>query len=213
MKKRQREALLVALARALRDEGSWCGETHLQKATYVLEGLLKVPLGFEHVLYKYGPFASDVREELATMRADGFLESQSSYPYGPRLGRTSRSSRSVLGARASASWSGSQLPSGFARRCPQPHCRHKLRASARSSLMSASRSARRRSKTLQAGSKKLTIYSRSRQARISLTRSPSRLRVSARLGQVAESSPAAAATTAATFSAVHDRSIGTRSTL
>jgi hypothetical protein len=96
MKKRQREAVLVELAQAMRDEGSWCGETHIQKATYVLEELLEVPLGFDHVLYKYGPFGSDVRDELATMRADGFLESQSAYPYGPRLASTEAASDQLL---------------------------------------------------------------------------------------------------------------------
>jgi len=30
----QRAALLTELADKLRQQGSWCGETHLQKATY-----------------------------------------------------------------------------------------------------------------------------------------------------------------------------------
>lgn len=96
MKQRQREALIAALANELRAEGSWCGETHLQKATYVLQEMLDVPLGFQHILYKYGPFDYELRDELAIMRADGFIEMQQVQGYGPRLGVTNGANRQLL---------------------------------------------------------------------------------------------------------------------
>lgn len=89
MKRRQREALVVALDKRLDEQGSWCGETHLQKAVYFLQALLEVPLGFAYILYKYGPFSRELRGELAAMRADGFLELvPQPAPYGPTLQST-----------------------------------------------------------------------------------------------------------------------------
>lgn len=96
MKRRQREAVLAELALRMRAHDSWCGETHLQKAAYVLEELGGVPLGFGHVLYKYGPFAYDLRDELGVMRADGLVESEQVAGYGPRLRPTAAAERQLL---------------------------------------------------------------------------------------------------------------------
>lgn len=86
MKRRQREAVVAVMDQRLDANGSWCGETHLQKAVYFLQTLLRVPTDFDFILYKYGPFSSDLRTELASMRADGFLELVSQpQPYGPSL--------------------------------------------------------------------------------------------------------------------------------
>jgi len=81
----QRQAVLLALIRDLRAVGSWCGETHMQKAVYFLQSLRRVPLGFTFVLYKHGPFSFDLRDELTSMVADGFLELRAQWPYGPSL--------------------------------------------------------------------------------------------------------------------------------
>ena len=74
------------LRKGLQENGSWCGETHLQKATYFLQELLCVPTGFDFILYKYGPFSFDLRDELTTLCADGVfkLEPQP-VPYGPKM--------------------------------------------------------------------------------------------------------------------------------
>lgn len=82
----QRAAMLCRLAKRLREVGSWSGETHLQKAVFLLEEGRDVPLGLGFVLYKYGPFSVDVREELDELQARGFvrLEPQE-YPYGARV--------------------------------------------------------------------------------------------------------------------------------
>jgi hypothetical protein len=71
---RKRSALLVLLTREMQRRGSWCGETHIQKATFFLQELLKVNAGFEFILYRHGPFSFDLRDELLYLRADDLLE-------------------------------------------------------------------------------------------------------------------------------------------
>jgi hypothetical protein len=85
------EAVLVGLARRLHDRGSWSGETHLQKATYLLHELRDVPFDFNFILYKHGPFSFELRDELGSMRADRLLEREvQPPPYGPRIIVTDR---------------------------------------------------------------------------------------------------------------------------
>lgn len=91
MMRLERAALLSSLGKELIDNGSWCGETHLQKAVYMLQEIFTVPTGFDFVLYKYGPFSFDLRDELGSMLADGLLELAPAQPYGPRLLPTERS--------------------------------------------------------------------------------------------------------------------------
>ena len=86
MNRLQRAAVLVRLVNRLREQGSWCGETHIQKATYFLQELLGTPTGLEFILYKHGPFSFDLRDELTSLRADGILELKpQAPPYGPRF--------------------------------------------------------------------------------------------------------------------------------
>lgn len=86
MKLRQRQAVLLKLANALKKRGSWCGETHLQKASYFLEELAEIPLELDFILYKHGPFSFELRDELTAMRADGLMEIHiQPPPYGPSL--------------------------------------------------------------------------------------------------------------------------------
>ena len=59
MDRLRRAAILTQLVGNLRREGSWCGETHVQKATFFLQELMEVPLGFNFVLNKHGPFSFD----------------------------------------------------------------------------------------------------------------------------------------------------------
>jgi len=91
MKRLERAALLSSLGKELIDNGSWCGETHLQKAVYMLQEIFTVPTGFDFVLYKYGPFSFELRDELGSMLADGLLQLAPVQPYGPRLIPTDRS--------------------------------------------------------------------------------------------------------------------------
>ena len=81
-----RNAIVLSLADELKAAGSWCGETHLQKSIYLLQELTRVPLGFDFILYKHGPFSFDLRDELTAMRADYQLELLiHPIPYGPSL--------------------------------------------------------------------------------------------------------------------------------
>ena len=68
MDRLQRASVLLALNEQLRAAGSWAGETHMQKATYFLQHLMGVPLAFDFILYKHGPFSFDLRDELTAMR-------------------------------------------------------------------------------------------------------------------------------------------------
>ncbi len=85
MERLQKAAVLTRLLDRLRDQGSWGGETHAQKAAYFLQTLFDVPLGFGFVLYRYGPFSFDLRDELTALRADELLGLEIRAPYGPRL--------------------------------------------------------------------------------------------------------------------------------
>lgn len=82
----ERDAILLKLVERLKIHGSWCGETHIQKSTYLLQELFHVPLGFDFILYKHGPFSFELKNEIAEMRADTLLTWQERpAPYGDSL--------------------------------------------------------------------------------------------------------------------------------
>lgn len=83
-------ALITKLVEQLREQGSWCGETHIQKTTYFLQNLMEVPLGFDFILYKHGPFSFGLRDELTALRADGILALEHDDRYSPRIASTKR---------------------------------------------------------------------------------------------------------------------------
>jgi len=86
MERLQMAAVLLSLVDELRERGSWCGETHIQKSVYFLKELLNVPLGVDFVLYRYGPYSFELDEQLARLMADGVFEEQlMQYPYGPKI--------------------------------------------------------------------------------------------------------------------------------
>jgi len=90
MDRLQKASIITRLAQSLRERGSWCGETHLQKATYFLQELLQVPLEFQFILYKHGPFSFDLRDELGALQADELLRAEPHPPYGPKIVTTER---------------------------------------------------------------------------------------------------------------------------
>ena len=72
------------LKEKLKQAGSWCGETHIQKTTYFLQNLFDVPASFNFILYKHGPYSFDLSDKITYMRAEGLVKIQpQSYPYGP----------------------------------------------------------------------------------------------------------------------------------
>ncbi len=86
MERFERAAIMLSLIERLRDGDSWCGETHVQKGTYFLQDLLEVPLEFDFILYKHGPFSFDLSDEISWMRAKDLLKLQPQQrPYGPKL--------------------------------------------------------------------------------------------------------------------------------
>ena len=91
MSRMRKAALLTYLIRSLRDGGSWCGETHIQKAAYFLQTLTYLDMGYEFILYKHGPFSFDLRADLTALRADGFATLEAHRPYGSRFVPTERS--------------------------------------------------------------------------------------------------------------------------
>src|SRR5437867_998970 len=89
MNRNQKLVILSRIDRELVQTGSWAGEMHLQKAVYLLQEVTDVPLGYAFVLYHYGPFSFELREELNRMRADGLLDLVAKpYPYGPSFRTT-----------------------------------------------------------------------------------------------------------------------------
>ncbi len=88
MKRLQKAAVLTRLIDELRAHGSWAGETHVQKAGYLLQEVTGVPLGYDFVLYHYGPFSFDLRDELTALRADGLVTLEPHLNYGPKLATT-----------------------------------------------------------------------------------------------------------------------------
>ena len=91
MNRLAQKAILSGLATRLGNEGSWVGETHLQKAAYLLSQLRDVDFDFDFILYKHGPFSFELRDELALMKSEGLLEGFAPSPrYGPQLLVTDR---------------------------------------------------------------------------------------------------------------------------
>lgn len=94
MNRLRRAMLLTSLTQMMREHGSWCGETHLQKAVYFLENLLGLSMDLKFILYKHGPFSFDLRDEVTSLRADELLRLESQEPpYGPRIAPTERHKR------------------------------------------------------------------------------------------------------------------------
>ena len=90
MERLVKAAILTKLIQRLRENGSWCGETHIQKAVFFLQEITGVPLGFRFVLYWHGPFSFDLRDELTGLRADGLLRLEPVRGYGPKIAPTDR---------------------------------------------------------------------------------------------------------------------------
>lgn len=85
MKRMAQVALLLSLVEKLHENHSWCGETHIQKATYFLKEMLNVELDYNFILYKHGPYSFDLSDELGRLRADGQVKVISQFPYGPSI--------------------------------------------------------------------------------------------------------------------------------
>jgi hypothetical protein len=85
MERLDKGSLILKLIDIQFKKGYWSGETHIQKCAYLLQDLTMVPMEFNFILYKHGPFSFDLRNELTSMRADGFIKFHVSNSYRPRL--------------------------------------------------------------------------------------------------------------------------------
>jgi uncharacterized protein YwgA len=74
------EAILLELIEKLREQGSWCGETHIQKAVFFLQSLFDGPLNYNFIFYKHGPFSFDLRDEITAMRAHSIISREIRHP-------------------------------------------------------------------------------------------------------------------------------------
>lgn len=89
----EKGAVIAEVVDRMRAANSWTGETHLQKALYVLQELGGVDLEVNFTLWKHGPFSFDLRDDLTTLLSDGVIEEDPSPPYGPRLSTTEAGER------------------------------------------------------------------------------------------------------------------------
>ncbi len=85
MTETHKDVVLLSFVKCLKGQGSWCGETHIQKGTYFFQELMGVPLGFEFILYKHGPYSFDLKETLTSQMADSLLVVKPRPPYGPSI--------------------------------------------------------------------------------------------------------------------------------
>jgi hypothetical protein len=67
---------------------------NLQKATFFLQELLDVDLGYEFIVYKHGPFSFDLRDELGELVSDRLIRYDPQLPpYGPRISTAEEAER------------------------------------------------------------------------------------------------------------------------
>lgn len=59
-----RYALIVYLAEKMQEKGQRFGKTALQKLIYLLQTIYQIPVGYHFSLYMYGPFCSDLMDDL-----------------------------------------------------------------------------------------------------------------------------------------------------
>ena len=86
MNKGKRFAIVLNVSSELLKRGSWCGETHIQKAVFLLQQLLGVDIDCDFILYKHGPFSFELRDSLTEMIANGLIEEViRKADYGPTL--------------------------------------------------------------------------------------------------------------------------------
>lgn len=96
MNKAEAEAVILHFADRLHTKGSWCGETHIQKAAYFLQQLTEVPIPGHFRLWKHGPYSFDLKDQILELVGYGLMEvSSNPFPYGPTLVVTERGDKHV----------------------------------------------------------------------------------------------------------------------
>jgi uncharacterized protein YwgA len=80
-----KSTIVLQAMQSLKDEGSWCGETHVQKTIYLCQELLGVPSHFKYVLYKHGPYSFQLSDYIQSLISDELVQVMARPPYGPSL--------------------------------------------------------------------------------------------------------------------------------
>jgi uncharacterized protein YwgA len=78
-------SILFYTMQSLKCDGSWCGETHVQKAMFLCQELMNVPADFKFILYKHGPYSFELSAHLQGLIADDLVCVLTRPPYGPTL--------------------------------------------------------------------------------------------------------------------------------
>jgi uncharacterized protein YwgA len=77
---------LLATLEAMRQSGSWCGETHLQKCTYLLRELERIQeIPYQFIMYKHGPYSFDLHDDIGVLEASHLIVREATPPYGSML--------------------------------------------------------------------------------------------------------------------------------
>ena len=79
----QQHALVAYLVKQMRQSGGWAGETHIQKSLFFLKSMLGLPLSYDYVLYKHGPYSFNLHDDIGLMRANMILDIEIRGNYGP----------------------------------------------------------------------------------------------------------------------------------
>ena len=78
-------ALTLRLAASLYENGSWCGETHIQKNMYILDNIYGEAEDLKFTLYKHGPYSFILHDLINDLYGLNFIIPESTPPYGPRI--------------------------------------------------------------------------------------------------------------------------------
>lgn len=95
MATQEQYAICLRMIEALSQHGSWCGETHIQKASYVMQTLGAEQKIWDFVLYKHGPYSFDLHATIDALKQMNFLTLKVNPPYGPQIG-LSETGKSLL---------------------------------------------------------------------------------------------------------------------
>ncbi len=85
MSTHEQYAVCLRLVKALSERGSWCGETHIQKSSYVMQTLRSGTPVWDFVLYKHGPYSFTLHATIDELRQMDFLAFIMQPPYGPQI--------------------------------------------------------------------------------------------------------------------------------
>lgn len=75
--------LVLELIAQSNDAKVWCGESYIQKVSYISKTVLELPLSVPFVLYKRSPYSFELKALLMEMRANRLIMLAPEGSYGP----------------------------------------------------------------------------------------------------------------------------------